>query len=70
MNNNSCEYFSALHVLIPPSPFYHDFHLIPLPPSTKREGDKMQIINVLNPSPLGEGFRVRWISKKEVGVST
>jgi hypothetical protein len=64
MNNKNLKYSSTLHVLIPPSPFSHDFHLIPLPPSPRREGGKMQIINVLSPSPLGEGFRVRWISER------
>jgi hypothetical protein len=37
----------------------------PWPPSPKREGGKEKIIRHINPSPSGEGFRVRWISKMD-----
>jgi hypothetical protein len=39
------------------------FYLIPQPLLPGEKGSKEKIIIILSPSPLGEGFRKRWISK-------
>jgi len=53
------EKIKYLYRLHPPDPLLWGNGLIPQPPSPRREGGKEKIINLLSPSLLGEGFRVR-----------
>jgi len=40
------------------------FYLIPHPLLPGEKGCKNMIIRIINPSPKGEGFRVRWIKRE------